>query len=99
VSGDPSARGSNGAVDELDARDADGAGGTVVLDVLRVEVVEALDPTEEERAIGQLAIRVAVELVALQSIARIEVAEGAGAWIETGDAAVGAHPEVAGFIW
>ncbi len=37
----------------------------------------------------------AIELIALQPITGVEVAEGAGARIEAGDALVGAHPEEA----
>ena len=82
-------------VDQLDARDEDGCSRAIFHQCFRIEVVEAVHPAEEEGAIIGLAIRVAVEFIALQAIAHREIAEALRASIVARDALVGAHPQPA----
>ena len=62
------------------------------------EVVEAVDPAEEQLAAPASERRAGVEFVALESVVLVEVPEGPGLGIEPGEAPVGAEPEVAGVV-
>jgi len=61
----------------------------------RIKGVKTIDAAKIKIAVTALETGVAVKLIALQAVGRIEIFNLVGAGIETGEAAVGAKPDVA----
>ena len=85
-------------VDEFDAGDLDGSGRTVLAQLLRIKVVEAVHAAEPELAGCVFRVGVAVEFIALQAIGYREVAEYAGMPVEAGKTFVGADPQATAVV-
>jgi len=65
----------------------------------RIKGVKTIDAAKIEIAVAALETGVAVKLIALQAVGRIKIFNLVGAGIETGEAAVGAQPDVAVIVF
>ena len=65
------------------------------LDLLRIEIIEPVDPAKKQLAVCAFVKGAGIELIALQSVVDIKIVKSPGMRIKPGEPAVGAHPQVA----
>ena len=73
----------HGLVEELEVGEDDGRNVVIGGDRVRMKEIESVDPTEEHGSIRRLEVGPGVELVALQPVGSVEVAEALGSRVET----------------